>query len=73
MEFSLTFPGVDVVTNEVKCIGKGAHQYTIDISCAFRHVNIDPKDYDLDYFGKITLLTCVCHLAVIMEVRSASI
>ena len=46
-EFSLTFPSVDIITDEVHRLGKGAHLYKIDISRAFRHVKIDPHDYDL--------------------------
>ena len=46
-DFSLTFPSVDHITDEVRRIGKGAHLYKIDISRAFCHVKIDPLDYDL--------------------------
>ena len=46
-EFSLSFPSVDDITQELKCLGSGSHIYKIDISCAFRHVKIDPLDYYL--------------------------
>ena len=45
--FALTFPTVDVITDELKRIGRGALLYKIDVSRAFRHVRIDPGDYDL--------------------------
>ena len=45
--FALTFPTVDVITGELKRIGRGALLYKIDVSRAFRHVRIDPGDYDL--------------------------
>ena len=45
--FALTFPTVDVITGELKCLGRGALLYKIDVSRAFRHVRIDPGDYDL--------------------------
>ena len=44
---ALTFPTVDVITTELKRLGRGAHLYKIDVSRAFRHVRIDPGDYDL--------------------------
>ena len=46
-EFSLTFPTIDDITQQLVKLGKGAHLYKIDISCAFRHLKIDPADYDL--------------------------
>ena len=45
--FALTFPTVDVITEELKRLGRGALLYKIDVSRAFRHVRIDPGDYDL--------------------------
>ena len=45
--FSLTFPTVDDITSELKRIGRGGLLYNIDVSHAFRHVKIDPGDYDL--------------------------
>ena len=46
-DFILTFPTVDDIIQEVKSLGKGCHLYKVDISRAFRHVKIDPRDYDL--------------------------
>ena len=46
-EFSLTFPTVDTITNQLVAIGKGAHIYKVNISRAFRRLKIDPLDYDL--------------------------
>ena len=46
-DFNLTFPTVDNITDALKCLGKGAHLYKIDMSHAFRHIKMDPSDYDL--------------------------
>ena len=46
-DFDLTFPTVDHITDAVKNVGPGAHLFKIDISRAFRHVKIDPFDFDL--------------------------
>ena len=46
-EFSLTFPTIDYITRELVKIGPGCHIYKIDVSRAFRHLKIDPGDYDL--------------------------
>ena len=46
-DFSLTFPTVDHITDALKNIGRGALLFKIDINRAFRHVKIDPLDYDL--------------------------
>ena len=46
-EFSLTFPTIDDITKELVKIGPGCHVYKIDVSRAFRHLKIDPGDYDL--------------------------
>ena len=45
--FMLTFPTVDDITSELKRLGPGALLYKIDVSRAFRHVQVDPGDYDL--------------------------
>ena len=45
--FLLTLPTIDNITNKVKQLGKGCHLYKIDLSRAFRHVKLDPKDYNL--------------------------
>ena len=46
-DFSLTFPSIDHLTTELAKLGPGAHIYKIDISRAFRHLKMDPFDYDL--------------------------
>ena len=60
-QFSLTFPSVDDITDEVCCIGKGAHLYKCDTSRAFRHLKIDPHKYDLLglYWQKAFIDTCL--------------
>ena len=45
--FILTLPTIDHITQKVKQNGKGSMLYKIDLSRAFRHVKIDPKDYNL--------------------------
>ena len=46
-EFLLTLPSIDYITNKVVQLGKGSLIYKIDISRAFRHIKIDPADYNL--------------------------
>ena len=46
-QFDLNFPSVDHITEEAKRIGRGALLYKVDVSRAFRHVKVDPGDYDL--------------------------
>ena len=46
-DFVLTFPTVDDITNELVKLGPGAHIYKVDVSRAFRHVKVDPGDFDL--------------------------
>ena len=46
-DFKLTFPSIDDLTKELTKIGKGAHIFKVDVSRAFRHLNVDPRDYDL--------------------------
>ena len=45
--FGLTFPTVDDFTGELRKLGRGAFLYKVDVSRAFRHVKVDPGDYDL--------------------------
>ena len=45
--FVLTFPTVDNITDVLNRLGTGAHLYKVDVSHAFRHVKLDPFDYDL--------------------------
>ena len=46
-DFKLTFPTIDDLTQELVKIGMGAHIFKVDVSRAFRHPNVDPRDYDL--------------------------
>ena len=46
-EFALVLPTVNHITDQLKVLGRGAHLYKIDISRAFRHIKVDPLDYDL--------------------------
>ena len=46
-QFDLIFPSVDDITNKVKRLGRGALLYKVDVSRAFRHIKVDPGDYDL--------------------------
>ena len=43
----LTFPTIGDLTQELVKIGKGAHIFKVDVSRAFRHLNVDPRNYDL--------------------------
>ena len=60
--FLLTLPTIDTITHKVKENGKGSLLYKIDLSRIFRHVKLDPKDYNLlDYIlkGLISILACL--------------
>ena len=46
-DFVLTLPTIDNITDEIKKLGRQSLIYKVDISRAFRHVKIDPKDYYL--------------------------
>ena len=45
--FLLTLPTINNITNQVKKLSKGCHLYKIDLSRAFRHVKLDPNEYNL--------------------------
>ena len=45
--FKLYYPSVDNITTALRNLGPGAMMYKIDISRAFRHLRIDPRDIDL--------------------------
>ena len=49
------------ITLELKRLGRGALLYKIDVSRAFRHVRIDPGDYDLLglHWGNAYVDTCL--------------
>ena len=44
LEFALTLPNIDHITKAVKKFGKNCHIAKIDISRAFKHVPMDPRD-----------------------------
>ena len=46
LDAPFTFP-TDDITSELKHLGNGALLYKIDVSNAFRHIKVDPGDYDL--------------------------
>ena len=45
--YQLTLPTIDVITNQVKALGKGCSLYKVDISRTFHQIRLDPADYDL--------------------------
>ena len=45
--FILKLPTIDNTTNQIRSLGRGCKLYKVDISRAFRHVKLDPRDYDL--------------------------
>ena len=45
--FKLYYPSIDNITAALRNLGPGAMIYMIDISRAFRHLKIDPRDIDL--------------------------
>ena len=45
-KFMLTFPSIDDITAQVVRLGRGCLLYKVDISRAFRHIKMDPSDYD---------------------------
>ena len=61
-DFSLTFPTVVHIIQKLKRIGKVCHIYKVYVSCAFRHVHLDRREYDLLglNWGDVTyIVTCV--------------
>ena len=45
-DFILTYPSIDDITDQVVRLGKGCCLYKVDISRAFRHVKMDPGNYN---------------------------
>ena len=45
--FELRYPSIDNIVQAVKEVGPSALMFKIDISRAFRHLKIDPRDLDL--------------------------
>ena len=46
-DFTLSLPTIDHITDQVKAIGRDCQLYNVDISRAFRHIKVDPLNYDL--------------------------
>ena len=46
-DFTLSLPTIDHITEQVKAIGWDCQLYNVDLSRAFRHIKVDPLDYDL--------------------------
>ena len=44
--FILKLPTIDNITNQMKSLGRGCKLYKVDISRAFHHVKLNPRDYD---------------------------
>ena len=45
--FLLTLPTLDNITQKVKENGKGSLLYKVDLVKAFRHIKLNPRDYNL--------------------------
>ena len=45
-KFLLIFPSVDDVTLQVTCFGRGCLLYKVDFSRTFRHIKMDPSEYN---------------------------
>ena len=45
--FVLKLPTVDTITDQIKVLGRGCMLYKVDVSWAFRHVKLDPLEFDL--------------------------
>ena len=45
--YSLHYPSIDNITEELVKLGPAAQLYKVDISHAFRHLRVDPADIDL--------------------------
>ena len=45
--FYLSFPTVDDITAELKKLQRDTLLYKVDVSHAFRHIKVDPDDFDL--------------------------
>ena len=69
--FLLTLPSIYNITNKVKQLGKACHLYKIDLSRDFRHVKLDPKDYNvLDLMTYILTVVCLFGLGMVLPCSS---
>ena len=72
-DFALVLPTVDNIIDQLKTLGRGANLYKIDISRAFRHIKVDPLDYDLLglHWRDVYVDTCIpfgsCHGSQIFQ------
>ena len=79
VDFVLTYPSIDNITDEVLKLGKGCQIFKVDISRAFRQVPIDPGDLDLlglhweDYFINRSLPFGFKHGSAIFQCISDSV
>ena len=79
VEFLLTLPTIDHITNAVKKFGRNSFIAKIDVSRAFRHVPIDPRDIDKlglfwnDYFIDLSLCFGFKHGSKIYQRLSDSV
>ena len=79
VDFVLTYPSIDNITEEVLKLGKGCQIFKVDISRSFRHVPIDPGDLDLlglhweDYFIDRSLPFGFKHGSAIFQCISNSV
>ena len=74
VDFVLTYPSIDNITDEVLKLGKGCQIFKVEISRAFHHVPLDPGDLDLlgldwgDYFIGPLLLFGFKHGSAIFNI-----
>ena len=79
VDFALTLPNIDHVVKAVRKFGKDSYIAKIDISRAFKHIPIDPKDINFlglhwkDYFIEKNLVFGFKHGSQIFQRLSESI
>ena len=79
VDFVLTYPSIDNITDEVLKLGKGCQIFKVDINRAFHQVPIDPGDLDLlglhweDYFINRSLPFGFKHGSAIFQCISDSV
>ena len=67
-DFNFFFPTTDDITTQLKKLGPGMHLFKVNVSRAFQHICMDPRDYDLlglewqkNALIEVLLLFDVCH------------
>ena len=79
VDFVLTYPSINNITDEVLKLGRGCQIFKVNISRAFRHVPIDPGDLDLlglhwsDYYIDRSLPFGIKHGSTIFQRTSDSV